>query len=35
MTKEKKHARKALINHIHNKNKTQIPLQSPQQNVTK
>ena len=35
MTEERKHARKALISHINNKYKTQIPLQSSQHKVTK
>ena len=35
MTEERKHARKALISHINNKYKTQIPLQLSQHKVTK
>ena len=35
MTDERKYARKALISHINNKYKTQIPLQSSQHKVTK
>ena len=35
MTEEKIYARNALISHINSKYKTQIPLQSPQQKVTK
>ena len=35
ITEERKHARKALINHINKKYKPQIPLQSSQHKVTK
>ena len=35
MTEERKYARKAFINHINNKYKPQIPLQSSKHKVTK
>ena len=35
MSVDRSHARKALINHINNKYKTQIPLQSSKHKVTK